>query len=352
MTRKKVAVIGGGIYGVTSAIKLAPHCDVDLYEMEDDILKAASGINQFRLHRGYHYPRSVSTIRASLQDAPAFEKEYPDSIIENVEHYYCIAKEDSLTSAEQYLKVCNRFNLEYDITDPGIVNTNEIDLSIKGVENMVDPVKLKEICWQRLNANNVNVRLKTKATRELTQHYDNVVVCTYAMMNELLEDHPETQREYQFELCEKIAVKLPPVFDNKCTVIMDGPFMCVDPYGKTGLYLLGNVVQAIHQTNTGRVPIFDEKFRPLLNNGLIKNPPVTNFRRFIETAERFFPRITEAEYVGSMFTFRTVLPYKEKTDERPTVVQAIDDKVVTVFAGKLAGCVEAANEVRRMVVGE
>ena len=29
---------------------------------EDDIMKAASGINQYRIHRGYHYPRSFETI--------------------------------------------------------------------------------------------------------------------------------------------------------------------------------------------------------------------------------------------------------------------------------------------------
>ena len=57
----KIAVIGGGIFGVTIASKLAKSNSVDLYEQENDILKSASGINQYRLHRGYHYPRSSST---------------------------------------------------------------------------------------------------------------------------------------------------------------------------------------------------------------------------------------------------------------------------------------------------
>ena len=38
----KVAVVGGGIFGVTAAFKLAEHYKVDLFEKNDDLLKAAS----------------------------------------------------------------------------------------------------------------------------------------------------------------------------------------------------------------------------------------------------------------------------------------------------------------------
>ncbi|RZD44075.1 MAG: hypothetical protein CXT78_07170 [Thaumarchaeota archaeon] len=48
----KIAVVGGGIFGVTTAIRLANNHDVDLYEKNSDILESASGINQYRLHRG------------------------------------------------------------------------------------------------------------------------------------------------------------------------------------------------------------------------------------------------------------------------------------------------------------
>ena len=41
---------------------------------------------------------------------------------------------------------------------------------------------------------------------------------------------------------------------------------------------------------------------------------------------------------------RTVLPYKEKTDTRPTLVTKIDDRTVTIFSGKIGNCVEAAEE--------
>ena len=48
----RIAVIGGGIFGVTTAIRLAENHSVDLFEKNSDILQSASGINQYRLHRG------------------------------------------------------------------------------------------------------------------------------------------------------------------------------------------------------------------------------------------------------------------------------------------------------------
>ena len=61
----KCAVVGAGIYGITAATKLrTAGYIVDLYDSESEILKKASGINQYRIHRGYHYPRSPETIES------------------------------------------------------------------------------------------------------------------------------------------------------------------------------------------------------------------------------------------------------------------------------------------------
>ena len=56
----RIAVVGGGIFGVSAAVKLArAGHQADLFEKQRDILCAASGINQYRIHRGYHYPRNT-----------------------------------------------------------------------------------------------------------------------------------------------------------------------------------------------------------------------------------------------------------------------------------------------------
>ena len=73
----KIAVIGAGLFGSTIAIALASEgYDVELFDLKDDILSSASGINQYRLHRGYHYPRSVSTAISSKLADPFFCEKY------------------------------------------------------------------------------------------------------------------------------------------------------------------------------------------------------------------------------------------------------------------------------------
>lgn len=343
----KIAVVGAGLFGVTIAAKLADKNVVDLYEKNDDILQAASGINQFRLHRGYHYPRSEETVFLSLSALKSFQREFETTIIRNVSHYYCIAKRKSLTTPKDYISFCKRNTLPFTKVRLNLINDNEIDLCLKVNEHLIDPILLKNELIKKLKKPNLNVFYGETATRGTFKKYDKVVLCTYANLNSLLK--LKQRRNYQYEICEKIVVKLPDKFKNKSIVVMDGPFMCVDPFGSTGYFLLGNVVHAIHTSNVGTSPIVSSKFKNLLNRGIIKNPPVTNFKKFIDSASVFIPDISYARYQGSMFTIRTVLPNKDKTDERPTIVKQMDKKVITVFSGKLVSCVSAAIEVDRLI---
>lgn len=343
-----IAVVGAGIFGITAAVKLAQDGHrVDLFEKEKDILMAASGINQFRLHRGYHYPRSAETIRDCVQAEASFLKEYGQAVIAGDHHHYCIAKEGSLIHHEDYVKVCRDFGLGFVEAKPALVNHDRIGISIKGEENRIDSDKLRKLCWRKLKSAGVRVKLGEMATNAKLKKYDFRIIATYANLNELLP--PTKQRNYQFELCEKPVVRLPREFNKQCLVIMDGPFMCVDPMGSTGNFVLGHVTHAIHQTNIGKKPECDKKLKPLLNRGVIRRPPVTNFKKFIESGAEFIPGLAKAKHVGSMFTFRTVLPKLEKTDARPTLVTKIDSETITIFSGKIGNCVEAADEALTIV---
>ena len=74
----KIAVIGGGIFGITTAFTLGEEYDVELFEKNNDLLKAASGSNQYRVHRGYHYPRSIKTVLEIMKSENSFKKIFSD----------------------------------------------------------------------------------------------------------------------------------------------------------------------------------------------------------------------------------------------------------------------------------
>ena len=344
-------IVGGGIYGTTAAIKLAlAGYNVNLYEKEDDILTAASNINQYRVHKGYHYPRSKETIASCSANEVKFRKFYKRSILDSFEHFYSISSEHSLTTPLNYLKVLDEFNLEWEVVDsmPGC------DLTVKVKETLYDPVVLKDIIKERLVGTGVNVFLGR--TKQVQHHTDDInIVACYASMNEVLQTREalfaektvyldELIQDYQFELCEKPVFKLPNRYKNKSIVIMDGPFMCFDPYSNTDYHVAGNVVHAIHTRTVGTKPEIPPEYKEYINKGLIKDPKLTNVSRFIESAKKYFPEIDKAEHIGSMYTIRTVLPNRDSTDERPTIIRKKENNFI-LFSGKVGNCVKAAEDI-------
>ena len=336
----KCAVVGGGIYGVTVATKLkVSGYDVDLYEKHGDLLRGASGINQYRLHRGYHYPRSFDTVESCKVNEDSFIKYYNQSIVNgDIEHYYAIASEESLTTPKQYLTVLDKAGLGWEIVD----SFSNCDLTIKVDEKLYDPDILRSISKKRLYGNGIHVHLSTKVDK--LSDYKHVVYSTYSSLNNFI----DKKQDYQFELCEKPLFKLPDRYKNKSIVIMDGPFMCFDPYSDTGYHLGGNVVHAIHVRHIGKTPEVPTAYKEYLNNGIIKNPKYTNVDSFIESAKKFFPEIEKAKHVGSMYTIRTVLPHRDETDERPTIVTKQDNNYI-LFSSKVGNCVNAASTVINMI---
>lgn len=345
---KRVAVVGGGIFGSTAAIHAArAGHEVHLFEEKPALLQAASGINQYRLHRGYHYPRSSDTARSARDSESSFRSEYGKSVIGGGRNIYAIAREDTFVDARAFLEFCRAHDLAYtELPIDQYCDPENIDLVIEVEESWMDPHTLREDITEKLREVGVSVHLGSRATHEMLDSFETIIIATYAHLNELIPG--EHHREYQFEVCEKPVVRVPG-FADLGIVVMDGPFMCVDPWGKSGLHVMGNVVHAIHATNTGKVPVIPDAILPLLNNGLIENPPLSNFEAFIETGRRYIPGLRHAEHVGSLFTIRTVLPRMDATDARPTIVSKLSDRHIRIFSGKIGNCVEAAKEAVRLI---
>jgi len=333
----KVLVVGGGIFGTTTSVMLSTSgYNVTLHEELDGVMKCASGINQYRLHRGYHYPRSKETAQECIDGLKLFKRKYEDSLVNgNVNHFYAISSKGSLVSSDDYIDFLNDMDLKYEKVEPFL----ETDLTVKVDEELFDSDKLCSQVIQKMKGVGVNVVLNRKTTKKDFDDYDYVVISTYAKLNELLDE----QKEFQFEVVEKPVVKLPDLYKNKSIVVMDGPFMCLDPY-KDGLHVLCNVVHAIHETNVGFEPIVSDELKEYLNNGIIKNPKITKIKKFIETGMEFFEDFDKLEHIGSMYTIRTVLSNRDYDDARPTFVTKETDKIYTIFSGKIVTCVQSVNQ--------
>ena len=77
---------------------------VHLYEAKDELFAAASGINQHRVHRGYHYPRSSDTITSCSRNEFQFSKFFRECIIRDTQQIYAISLCDSIILANSSLK--------------------------------------------------------------------------------------------------------------------------------------------------------------------------------------------------------------------------------------------------------
>jgi len=345
----RIAVIGAGIFGVTVAVRLSQFYDVVLYDKSDKILSSASRANQLRLHRGYHYPRSPETVTQLSRSIPSFVEEYGSAIVDDYNHYYAIAKKESLVTPELYQQFCKHHGLNFEVvTNSPLVNHDTVSLTISAEESVINYEELLRICERRLaSSDRITMITNTTFNHSDADFFDVVINCTYSDINHVL--NPEYERDYQFEVCEKILVKPPSSLIGNSVVVMDGPFMCIDPYGRSKFSLLGNVVHAIHHSNVGKTPEVPEQINQFVNAGIVDASNITNFGKFISSGKKYIRGLEFCEYVGSMFTIRAVLPNLDKTDARPTVVTRNDSKFISVFSGKIDTCSLSANKVLEMV---
>ena len=101
-------IIGAGLYGLYSAL----HCGksgqkVVVLEYDNEPFSRATYINQARVHKGYHYPRSISTAMKSAYYFDRFNKDYEFCIHSKFEQVYATSSHFSWTNAKQFKKFCS-----------------------------------------------------------------------------------------------------------------------------------------------------------------------------------------------------------------------------------------------------
>jgi hypothetical protein len=330
----KIAIAGAGIYGATAAIRLAGHGhQVHLFDPLG-IMRAASGINQYRVHSGYLYPRSPETIAEVLEARKEFIGTFPEAIVRNSRHYYAIPKQHSLTGPEAYERLIAEYGLPLKRCRPDWLDSGFIDSCYEVDEQIYDPELLRNVVSERTAA--AGVRFEQRAFHpEMRDGYDFVVWATYGM-GESRNVFPHAI----YQVAEKILIELPAELRGIALVVVDGPFTGFDPYGGSELSLFGSAKHTNHwSTTSGDEPV-PAQYASRLNGLTFEPARFTHFEAMRSDASRAVPRAAKAKYLGSRFVMRVV----ENNSEDRRILYVVDGKPgeIHIFSGKVVSAVKAA----------
>jgi len=329
----RVDIIGGGIFGCTAAILAAQRgLDTHLYEKKATLMSGASWHNQFRLHRGYHYPRSPMTGEECRTGIDEFVRLYPQCLQRDRDSWYGIV-DSGRTTVEDYRNFLHDNSLDYDDSYPSPFS-DAVDWAFKPREYLIDPWALRSRIEMLVLRSGVHVHLNTAGDQNWVME-DPVIVALY--------DETDTDATLRYQLVEKLVVKLGEEHENLSAVILDGDYGSVDPYGHSGLHLVGHVKHAVHATWIGYHPP-PWWAHDLVNTGVHRFPPRSKRDQILDDLRYYLPAVRTARYVGSMFTIRCVKAWVDATDERRTDVTLLGDRRVSILSGKIPSCVSAAKE--------
>lgn len=334
-------MIGAGLFGATVATQAARAGHrVTIFDAAKAPMVGASGRSYYRLHRGYHYPRSPETGRESRNAEASFRKEYGPAVIDSGTQFYVIAP-GSKVDGPGFALFMDRENLPYcSVLGHSLVNG---DWVFEVEEPRIDVDALTKLVRLQLEHPAIELKLGTKLPKSGRKDFDAIVVCAYSGTNSVLETlgiEPET---YKFQVVEKPLIKLDKSYRGLSVMVIDGPFCCLDPHGATDMHVLGHVTETIHSMNVGTTPEIPAHLKAWMTRGTVSKSAFSKYDQIKEAVARFIPGVRDADYVGSQLTVRAVLPNIEHTDARPTLVERKDEQVIRVFSGKLGTAVTAAN---------
>jgi D-amino-acid oxidase len=222
-------------------------------------------------------------------------------------------------------------------------DVSTIEKSIIVKEKILDFFKTKKKLLNKIKKNKVNLYLNKEFKRSYLKNYDKVLIATYSNNNFVLSNLGIKKLEKnKYQLVEKIVIQLPEKYKRKSYVVIDGNFVCVDPFLGTKYHLLSDVKLSKIETLISKYPNFNSQKKKYLNKGVIKNKKISRFREFIQNSSKYLPFLKKAKYIGSMFVVRAIKINKENTDERVTSVNYHNKRIISVLSGKWNNCIYLA----------
>lgn len=362
-----IAVIGGGFFGLSMAAFLARQGNTTVvFERGADLMQRASYVNQARVHNGYHYPRSILTALRSRINYPRFRKDYGPCIFDTFEKYYAVARRFTKVSGRQFQLFMERIGAPIELAPPHIqrlFDQNHIETVYKVEECAFDPVILKELAYQRLQAAGGHIHLDTCVTRiedlkngRLAVNFsgpgfeDRIVAgqvlnCTYAMINSVLNASGLPPIPLKHEITEMALIEPPEEIAGLGITVMCGPFFSTMPFPPRKLHTLSHVRYTPHcswQDGPGHYRDAYATFEAY--------PKVSNYQYMVKDAARYLPCLQEARYIDSLWEVKTVLPLSEKDDSRPILFKAHWGlpNLICIMGGKIDNIYDAIEEYQHL----
>ncbi len=363
-------VIGGGIFGCYSALKLSKRGSVLLVEASPTLMGQASLVNQARVHRGYHYPRARLTATSSAAHYRQFISEHLNAINMNFIHYYGIAKFGSLVNPDQFERFASWIGAPLKAAESKIkVSDDRVEQIFEVEEYSFDASKIREIYEFRLRESGVVVKTHTSvvagknignewsvltkgAENETEIHTGFVVNATYASSNSVVRAFNLSEQPLRYEVSEVVLAFLPE-FSGLALTVMDGPFFSVMPFGFTGLHSITSVPYTHHYVSDHPEGSFACQSRhqlcapyKLASCQACLFVPKSARNRMISQLKYYVPGLSDITVHDSLYT-QKVTPRQgiwgdNLQNERPSTASwlSVTPKFLNVLSGKVSGIYE------------
>lgn len=331
-----VLVIGGGFFGCSIALhsrRIRPGRVVVL-ESASELMTRASYANQARVHKGYHYPRSVLTALRSRVNYPRFVSEFAECVDDSFDAYYAVARRASKVTAKQFRAFCATVGLPVEPAPSSIRRLFDADL-VEDVfavrECAFDATKLRATMKGLLEREGAEVRLRSEALGvrrgglgrlevtvrgpegEYAIAARRVFVCTYSRINHLLAASGLPMIPLAHELAEIALVEVPAELARVGITVMCGPFFSVMPFPARSLHSFSHVRYTPHCRWEDA-----QGARFVDGDALLRDArPSSGFLRMAKDAQRYVPILADCRHVESLMEVKTVLPRSDADDGRP-----------------------------------
>ena len=343
----KIAIIGAGIFGCTLSLILSEKRSnrIQLYEKNSDIMLQASKYNQQRFHHGFHYPRSQKTLNEISKSRKSFEKFYGKDIFGKTKNYYGLVEKNGKTKKKEYLKFLKKNNLNFKITNHKNFS-HKIDLKILTNEKILHYDKLKNKIKFLIKKSKIKLKLNQPFRNEDKERFDYIFVCTYSENNKNLKKLDiKNLNKFRYELIEKMVIQLPKKYKKLSYVIIDGKFLCIDPYLGTKYHLLSHVKHSKLEIKNSILEKFSNSHSKKIGK-FIKIKNNKNFNKYINDGKKYLPFLKLSKYVGSFFGVCAIEVNKEKTDQRTNLFKKHTKKIFSISSGKWNTAVHISNNVK------